>query len=59
MAFPRGFYWIMNIAFFSLQPGGINKVASKKGKVFGDTHDGHRLTQQQIEELNQVISQCQ
>lgn len=49
----------MNIAFFSLQPGGINKVASKKGKVFGDTHDGHRLTQQQIEELNQVIIQCQ
>ncbi|XP_065942368.1 MAM and LDL-receptor class A domain-containing protein 1 isoform X2 [Magallana gigas] len=34
-------------------PDGINKVASKKGKVFGDTHDGHRLTQQQIEELNQ------
>ncbi|XP_052711416.1 MAM and LDL-receptor class A domain-containing protein 1-like isoform X1 [Crassostrea angulata] len=35
-------------------PEGIENIASKKGKVFGDTHDGHRLTQQQIEELNQM-----
>nr|XP_034302445.1 blastula protease 10-like isoform X2 [Crassostrea gigas] len=35
-------------------PDGIDKIASKKGKVFGDNHDGHRLTQQQVEELNQM-----
>lgn len=34
-------------------PQGIEKIASKKGKVFGDTHDGHRLTQPQIEELSE------
>lgn len=39
-----------------LQPDGIDKIASKKGKVFGDNHDGHRLTQQQVEELNQMVS---
>ncbi|XP_062614223.1 uncharacterized protein LOC134275956, partial [Saccostrea cucullata] len=34
-----------------LQPEGINKIASKKGKVFGDTHDSHKLTPDQIDEL--------
>ncbi|XP_062573333.1 protein SpAN-like, partial [Saccostrea cucullata] len=34
-----------------LQPEGIGKIASKKGKVFGDTHDSHKLTQDQIDEL--------
>ncbi|XP_052711456.1 MAM and LDL-receptor class A domain-containing protein 1-like isoform X3 [Crassostrea angulata] len=34
-------------------PNGIENIASKKGKVFGDSHDGHRWTRQQIEELNQ------
>ncbi|XP_065942365.1 MAM and LDL-receptor class A domain-containing protein 2 isoform X1 [Magallana gigas] len=34
-------------------PKGIENIAAKKGKVFGDTHDAHRLTQHQIKELNQ------
>ncbi|XP_061182910.1 MAM and LDL-receptor class A domain-containing protein 1-like [Saccostrea echinata] len=35
----------------NLHPDGIDKIALKKGKVFGDTHDNHRLTQQQLDDL--------
>nr|XP_022297071.1 uncharacterized protein LOC111106624 [Crassostrea virginica] len=34
------------------QPIGIEKIAAKKGKVYGDTHDTHRWTKEQLEELN-------
>ncbi|XP_078331594.1 MAM and LDL-receptor class A domain-containing protein 2-like isoform X2 [Crassostrea virginica] len=34
------------------QPSGIEKIAAKKGKVYGDTHDTHRWTKEQLEELN-------
>ncbi|XP_062575333.1 uncharacterized protein LOC134237245, partial [Saccostrea cucullata] len=32
-------------------PDGIGKIARRKGKVFGDTHDNHKLTKQQLNEL--------
>nr|XP_022288523.1 MAM and LDL-receptor class A domain-containing protein 1-like [Crassostrea virginica] len=35
-------------------PSGIGKIASRKGKVYGDEHDGHRLTKEQLDELNHV-----
>ena len=38
--------------FSRLQPSGIEKIAAKKGKVYGDTHDTHRWTKEQLEELN-------
>ena len=38
--------------YFLLQPSGIEKIASRKGKVYGDEHDGHRLTKEQLDELN-------
>ena len=38
--------------FSLLQPIGIEKIAAKKGKVYGDTHDSHRWTKEQLEELN-------
>ncbi|XP_055996867.1 MAM and LDL-receptor class A domain-containing protein 1-like isoform X2 [Ostrea edulis] len=32
-------------------PDGIAEIASKKGKVYGDTHDSHRLTKQEMNDL--------
>lgn len=47
----------MTIDLFIFQPIGIDQIAAKKGKVYGDTHDGHRFTQTQSEE--QTVSRCQ
>nr|XP_034298898.1 blastula protease 10-like [Crassostrea gigas] len=35
-------------------PIGIDQIAAKKGKVYGDTHDGHRFTQTQSEGMEQT-----
>lgn len=49
----------MTIDFFFIQPIGIDQIAAKKGKVYGDTHDGHRFTQTQSEGMEQTVSRCQ
>jgi hypothetical protein len=41
---------------YHYQPDGIAKIAAKKGKVFGDTHDDHKFTQQEIDQLQSGVS---
>ena len=39
------------VLHYMLQPDGIMEIAAKKGKVYGDLHDSHRWTQEQLNEL--------